>query len=201
MDLFSDYSTNILSKDGEVYYFGKIFSDEISSKYLDCLLNTIDWKNDELILFGKKIITKRKVAWYGDEPYQYTYSHSTKKAIYWTKELFEIKLIIEKITNEKYNSCLLNLYHSGEEGMSWHCDDEKELVKHSSIASISFGADRKFVFKHKFNSITKSLILENGSLLEMKGKTQEFWLHKLPPTKKSKMLRVNLTFRKINNSF
>lgn len=198
-DFESDVKQNLLPKEGEVYYFGKIFSEEKALHYFDALLHSSKWTHDEINIFGKRIITKRKVAWYGDDNLKYTYSGNTKTALPWTVELLEIKNAIEKRSGEKFNSCLLNLYHSGEEGMGWHSDAEKELKKDGAIASISFGAERKFVFKHKENKKTISLFLENGSLLLMKGTTQTHWLHRLPPTKKIKTPRINLTFRTISN--
>ncbi len=198
MDLFnSNPISNILPNDGEVNYYGKILNEENAQHYFDRLLCNIGWDNDKAIIFGKLIITKRKVAWYGDNPFDYTYSKTTKSALPWTKELLELKNIIEKKTGETFNSCLLNLYHSGEEGMAWHSDGEKDLKKNGAIGSLSLGADRKFSFKHKVTKQTVSVILEKGSLLVMKGKTQTNWLHRLPPTKKVKSPRINLTFRTI----
>lgn len=192
-----DSKFNLLPKDGTVNYFGKIYSDEEATRYYDILRNTISWKNDEAIIFGKKIITKRKVAWYGDREFEYTYSKVTKKALPWTAELLELKNYIEEKSGETFNSCLLNLYHSGTEGMAWHSDAEKDLKKNGAIASVSFGAERKFAFKHKNSNETVSVNLEHGSLLIMKGETQTNWLHRLPPTKKVDSARVNLTFRTI----
>ncbi|PKB18783.1 alpha-ketoglutarate-dependent dioxygenase AlkB [Flavobacterium sp. 5] len=200
MNLFSDqidHTENLLPNDGTVNYYGKLFSHTEANHYLDCLLNTIEWKNDEAVIFGKHIITKRKVAWYGDNKFDYTYSNTTKQALPWTKELLELKSAIEKQTGEHFNSCLLNLYHNGNEGMAWHSDAEKDLKKNGAIASLSFGAERKFVFKHKQTKETISLILEHGSLLIMKDTTQTNWLHRLPPTKLITKPRVNLTFRTI----
>mgnify|MGYP003576239220 FL=1 len=200
MDLFNpqiDENTNLLPKDGTVNYYGKLFSREEADFYRDILLNTIEWKNDEAIIFGKLILTKRKVAWYGDQEFEYTYSNTTKKALPWTPELLRLKKIIEEKTGETFNSCLLNLYHSGEEGMAWHSDAEKDLKKNGAIGSVSFGAERKFAFKHKESRETVSMILEHGSLLVMKGETQSHWLHRLPPTKTTQKPRVNLTFRTI----
>lgn len=200
IDLFNikvDTEINLLPKDGTVNYFGKVFSSEEANRYYDILLNAIDWKNDEAIIFGKKIITKRKVAWYGDQEFDYTYSKITKKAHLWTLELLQLKKEIEETSGEIFNSCLLNLYHSGEEGMAWHSDAEKDLKKNGAIASVSFGAERKFAFKHKETKETISLNLEHGSLLIMKGTTQKHWLHRLPPTKKVNAPRINLTFRTI----
>lgn len=200
MDLFSNEpasTKNLLPRDGIVNYYGKIFSLSDANRYLTSLLSNIEWKNDEAIIFGKKIITKRKVGWYGDSGFEYTYSNTTKKALPWTKELSALKTITELTTGEQFNSCLLNLYHTGDEGMAWHSDAEKDLKKNGAIASLSFGAERKFSFKHKETKETVSVILEHGSLLVMKGTTQAHWLHRLPPTKQTSKPRVNLTFRTI----
>lgn len=196
-DFESEAEQNLLPKNGEAYYYGKIFSEKDAKYYFDTLLESIDWKHDELTIFGKKIITKRKVAWYGTPGLKYTYSKTIKTALPWTAELLKIKKIIEDKTGESYNSCLLNLYHSGEEAMGWHSDDEKDLKKNAAIASLSLGAERKFVFKHKESKESVSKILEDGSLLLMGGSTQSNWLHRLPPTKKVLQPRINLTFRTI----
>lgn len=200
MDLFNptiDNTKNWLPQDGTVNYYGKIINQIKADYYLEKLLETIEWRNDEAIIFGKKIITKRKVAWYGDKPYEYTYSNTSKYALAWTKELLELKLIIEKESGETFNSCLLNLYHSGNEGMAWHSDGEPDLKKRGAIASLTLGAERKFSFKHKASKLTISLLLEHGSLLLMTGATQENWLHRLPTSKKPCNSRINLTFRTI----
>lgn len=201
MDLFDNEIEglkNLLPKDGIVNYYGKLFTNQEANHYLDRLLNGIEWKNDQAIIYGKLIITKRKVAWYGDSDFEYTYSNNTKRALSWTKELLELKTIVEEKTGDKFNSCLLNLYHNGDEGMAWHSDAEKDLKKNGAIGSLSFGAQRKFSFKHKETKETVSLILEHGSLLVMKDTTQTHWLHRLPPTKLITKPRVNLTFRTID---
>ena len=198
MDLFSkaiNEDTNLLPHGGTVKYYGKLFSETEANRYFEVLLNTIEWKNDEAFIMGKHIITKRKVAWYGDENYSYTYSRSSKTALPWTAELLELKSIAEQKTGTMFNSCLLNLYHNGDEGMAYHSDDEKALAKNSAIASMSFGAERKFLFKHKQTKETIGTFLEHGSLLIMADETQTNWLHRLPPTKKVSRPRINLTFR------
>lgn len=198
--LFNDIpapSLNLLPQDGIVNYYGKILNAKEAVFYFQTLLDTIDWQNDKAIIFGKEIITKRKVAWYGDKNFSYTYSKIEKFALPWTKELLELKTLVEKISGENFNSCLLNLYHNGNEGMAWHSDAEKDLKKNGAIASLSLGAERKFSFKHKTNGYTKSLRLENGSLLVMKDQTQSHWLHSLPKEKKINTPRINLTFRSI----
>ncbi|APA63024.1 alpha-ketoglutarate-dependent dioxygenase AlkB family protein [Maribacter sp. 1_2014MBL_MicDiv] len=196
-DIEVDHKKNLLPRDGTVHYFGKILNEEDAIHYLNVLLNKIKWKNDEAIIFGKKIITKRKVAWYGEKPFQYTYSKTTKLALSWTAELLQLKSKVEQESGETFNSCLLNLYHDGSEGMAWHSDGEKDLKKNGAIASVSFGSERKFAFKHKETKEKVELFLEHGSLLIMKDATQTHWLHRLPPTTKSKTPRVNLTFRTI----
>lgn len=200
MDLFSSENQeqkNLLPHGGAVYYYGPLLPVHTADQYLEELLHEIEWKSDEAIIFGKHIFTKRKVAWYGDLGFEYTYSNTTKKALPWTSTLLKLKQIVEQKTGETFNSCLLNLYHNGDEGMAWHSDGEKDLKKNGAIGSMSFGAERKFSFKHKQSKETVSLILEHGSLLVMKGSTQTNWLHRLPPTKSMQRPRVNLTFRTI----
>jgi alkylated DNA repair dioxygenase AlkB len=198
MDLFSDNQiSNLLPYDGTVFYYGTVISQTEANYYFNQLYNTIEWRNDEAIVFGKHFITARKVAWYGTEEYNYSYSNTTKKALPWTNELLALKALAEQTTKATYNSCLLNLYHNGSEGMSWHSDAEKMLQKEGSIASFTFGAERKFAFKHKVTKDTTSLLLEHGSLLEMKNNTQTHWLHRLPPSRLIKAPRINLTFRTI----
>ncbi len=200
MDLFNNApaeNINLLPKDGTVFYHGKIMSSTQANHYLEYLMDSIDWKNDEAIIFGKKIITKRKVAWYGDKTFEYTYSKSTKTALPWTSELLAIKILAENTSGENYNSCLLNLYHNGDEGMAWHSDAETALKKNGAIASLSFGAERRFLFRHKQTKETVAVNLEHGSLLVMKDETQTHWLHRLPTTRSIQRPRINLTFRTV----
>jgi alkylated DNA repair dioxygenase AlkB len=199
-DLFSqlpDSSFNLLPFDGEVNYHGKLMQQAEADSFFHGLMSDIPWENDQHIIFGKRIVTKRKMAWFGDEAFAYTYSQVTRTAFPWTKALKDLKSMVEKVSGETYNSCLLNLYHVGEEGMGWHSDDEKELKKDGAIASLSFGAERKFQFKHKKTGDQVDVFLEHGSMLLMKGTVQTHWLHRLPPTKKVLKPRINLTFRTI----
>ncbi len=198
MDLFNNSSTyNLLPYDGETIYYGHLLNKEQSQTYYNILLQNTHWKNDEAIILGKRILTKRKVAWYGEAPFTYTYSNVSKLALPWTPGLLNLKQLVENKTGELFNSCLLNLYHNGSEGMTWHSDNEKDLKTDGAIASLSLGAERKFLLKHKSSKQTVSLILERGSLLVMKGTTQTHWLHSVPLTKKSTTPRINLTFRQI----
>jgi alkylated DNA repair dioxygenase AlkB len=204
MDIFNpDRTNNLLHKDGTVDYCPNVLIRNEANRYFDLLLQKIIWENDDVIIFGKHIVTKRKVAWYGDSDYLYAYSNTTKQALAWIEELLELKQIVEKLTETKFNSCLLNLYHNGNEGIGWHSDDEESLAPKSTIASLSLGAERKFSFKHKQTKQTISLVLEHGSLLIMKDNTQTNWLHSLPKSDKITSPRINLTFRtmSIENPF
>jgi alkylated DNA repair dioxygenase AlkB len=188
---------NLLPYDGVVNYIPNVYSSLESDSFFTSLLNTIQWKNDEVFIFGKHHITKRKTAWYAEDGINYTYSNSTKIALNFTKELLDLKLIAEKIAQTSFNACLLNLYHNGNEGMGWHSDNEKSIVPNSTIASFSFGAERKFSLKHRLNKQSISIQLQSGSLLLMKENTQTHWLHSLPKSKKITEARINLTFRKM----
>lgn len=199
-DLFDDLidpAENCLPSDGVVNYYGPVMSPEEADNYLKRLLEHIEWKHDEAVIFGKHIVTQRKVAWYADLPFEYTYSKISRRALPWTVELLALKARVEQLTGETFNSCLLNLYQTGNEGMAWHCDAEKDLKRNGAIASVSLGAERKFSLRHKQSKETLSIMLQQGSLLVMKGTTQTHWLHRVPPTKKVSEPRVNLTFRTI----
>lgn len=195
MDLFSTSNSNLLPFDGEAQYVGRILSTADIARYMTRLEEAIPWKHDQVTMFGKTHITQRKVAWYGDEAYRYTYSQHSRKALPWSPLLVELKALVEQHSQETFNCCLLNYYHHGTEGMGWHSDDEKELLPNGTIASLSLGTTRKFAFKHKKTKKKVDLMLENGSLLLMKGETQRHWLHALPKTKTVHRARINLTFR------
>jgi alkylated DNA repair dioxygenase AlkB len=196
MRLFSkEKSENLLPCDGVVEYYGNVLKPPNEKSYFDALYKTIEWKPDEVVIAGKRILTKRLVAWYGDSPYSYTYSGTTKQALAWTDELLQLRTLAGSLTAEVFNSCLLNLYHDGMEGVGWHSDNEDCFIKNATIASFSFGAERQFLLKHRTSKETITIQLEPGSLLAMKGETQTHWLHSLPKSVKVTQPRINLTFR------
>lgn len=199
MELFEHLPTeeNLLPYDGEVLYHGQLLDGNECKHFYKALFEKVDWYHDKSIIYGKEIITKRKVAWYGSQPFEYTYSGVTRIASDWFDELLALKQLIELYTDSMYNSCLLNLYHNGDESMSWHSDGEKELVENGSIACLSLGAERRFDFKHKTTNEKKSFQLKNGSLIEMLGETQKHWLHQIPTTTKVTSPRISLTFRQM----
>tara|TARA_R110002167_G_scaffold320377_1_gene526224 strand:- start:1899 stop:2480 length:582 start_codon:yes stop_codon:yes gene_type:complete len=185
----------VLNTDGLVEYAPDFLNPEESGAFFEALANEIDWQQDQLIIFGKHITTKRKVSWYGDQDYEYIYSKHKKTAKAWTSSLISIKNQLQTYTGEQFNSCLLNYYLDGSEGMGWHSDNEAMMKQHATIASISLGATRTFLFRHKHSKEQHAIELENGSLLLMKGQTQDYWKHQLPVRKRIKMPRINLTFR------
>ncbi len=188
-------SQNILPYDGEVYY-GKCIWDKLKAENLFLEMQQhLHWQHDELMMFGKKITTNRKVAWYGDKTYTYTYSRTTKTALLWHPLLLPIRGKTETVSNASFNACLCNFYHHGNEGMTWHSDNDKEFGLNPTIASLSFGAERTFSFRHKITKEVISIILESGSILLMKSNTQSHWVHALPKSAKIKDPRINLTFR------
>jgi alkylated DNA repair dioxygenase AlkB len=187
----------VINKDGVAIYRPGVLPIDAADRYLDELQKGISWEQDVIHLFGKTFITHRRVAWFGDEPYEYKYSKIGRVAKPWTNVLKQIKEIVELSCDESFNSCLLNLYRDGNEGMGWHADNEKELKRNGTIASVSLGAERKFSFKHNASREVVNLNLENGSALLMRGEIQQFWKHSLPKSKKISNPRVNLTFRNI----
>jgi len=187
----------ILAKDGRAEYINHFYDAEVSDSLFTNVLGSLTWESDQIFMFGRLVTTARKVAWVGDPDCLYTYSGVQKIPQVWTKELLQMKHKLEQLTGHTYNSCLLNLYHTGDEGMGWHSDNQKDLDSTTPIASVSLGARRKFAFRHKQDKTTSSIFLEHGSLLIMHPPIQEHWHHSLLKTKTITSPRINLTFRKI----
>lgn len=198
MSLFTPLeTTNLLPLNGEVYYLQQILNSNKAFFYFNFLYDNLNWKPDEATIYGKQIYTKRKIAWFADTESTFSYSGAMRKSANWTPELLIIKEIVEAKSNFKFNSCLLNLYHSGLEGMSWHSDKTKEFGKNTTIATLSLGAERRFDFIHTKTKEKISIALENNSLLIMTGDTQVNWLHQIPTTTKITKPRISLTFRQL----
>ncbi len=199
MDLFDDASgpLSLLEPPDEAFYFGPRLNRSEADDYMQRLRSALNWSPDELVIYGQKRQTRRLIAWHADRDYAYGYSNTKRIARPWSEDLLELKAWVEDETQETYNACLLNYYPEGDVGMAWHSDAERELKKHGAIASLSLGAARRFLFRHKRSRETRELVLEHGSLLLMRGTTQENWLHSLPATQKATGPRINLTFRTI----
>jgi alkylated DNA repair dioxygenase AlkB len=190
----NSHTDNLLPHDGYIIYIPN-FILATTSLYLDQLLNEVAWKHDKLTLYGKKIITKRQVAFEGEAQISYTYSKQQKIASPWSDVVLKLKQKLEKELNTKFNGCLLNLYATGEIGMAWHSDNEPELESEGIISSLSFGATRTFQLKHKESGHIIDIQIENGSLLIMDMESQKHWLHQLKKEPRIKEPRINLTFR------
>lgn len=183
--------------DADVVFFPQIFSAADSAQWLAALLAETPWKQDYMEIQGRAVPLPRLTAWYGDRAQPYTYSTITLRPKTWTPTLRAIKTTVEALTQHRYTSVLLNLYRDGQDSVSWHSDNETELGQLPVIASVSFGATRRFSLKHKFRKdlARVDLDLTPGSLLLMAGPTQKYWLHQVPKTRKPVGQRVNLTFR------
>jgi alkylated DNA repair dioxygenase AlkB len=195
MSLFPVSNNNLLPTDGVLRYISQfltlIESDELFRK----LHNELNWQPDVIKMYGKEIITARKVIWMSQNNLPYTYSGTLKQGIPFTEEIAFLKNKLEQYTNTKFNACLLNFYQNGKQAMGWHSDNESSIVPNSTIASISLGAERDFYFKHKQSNQKVSVFLENGSLCLMENQIQQYWLHQLPVRTKVLAPRINLTFR------
>lgn len=189
----------IESKNLKIKYFEHYFNAKECQYYFQELLDKTSWNDPNSISWGRIKPYKRGVAWYGDEKKVYSYSGITVKPFPWNSVLIEIKNKIEKAFTVEYNSVLLNDYVTGDIGMGWHSDDEKELGYNPIIGSVSFGAERDFHLKHKTEKDLEKIkiVLKNGSFLVMYGSTQRYWQHHIPARKRIKERRINLTFRRI----
>lgn len=191
-----DNKKKIKIKDGELYYDRFFFSNIEANKYFNLLKKEIQWRQDNIKIFGKIYPQPRLTALYANNNKSYSYSNIKMQPITFTPTLFDIKSKIEKRLNSQFTSCLLNLYRNGLDSNGWHADNEKELGLNPVIASLSLGAERVFHMKHRNDKKEKLKInLTNGSLLVMRGKTQHHWLHQIPKTRKKVEERINLTFR------
>jgi alkylated DNA repair dioxygenase AlkB len=195
----TSFRETIVHHDGDVVLYRHFFGDQRSDRYLTTLLTEITWRQDQIRIFDRLIPLPRLTAWYGNPGQVYTYSGIQMNPRPWTPTLLDIKSRIEALAEVEFNSVLLNLYRCGRDSVAWHSDDEPELGQNPIIGSVSFGAPRRFSFKHKFDKTQKPIQVElpHGSFLLMRGATQHYWVHQIPKTKKPISQRINLTFRTI----
>jgi alkylated DNA repair dioxygenase AlkB len=186
-------------KDANVLYLEQFYNSETSNILFNTLRKEIQWQQDDIKLFGKTYKQPRLTALYAENEKPYSYSNITMYPESFFKELEQIKSDVEEMIAHKFTTCLANLYRTGNDSNGWHSDNEKELGHNPVIASLSLGATRSFQLKHKTDSSLRfNIELPSGSLLIMKGTTQEFWKHQIPKTKKHVGERINLTFRTIH---
>lgn len=166
--------------------------------FFDALLEQTDWEERTIRIFGKRVLQPRLVAWYGDPAATYTYSGEKFEPLPWFQELTDLKNRVESLTKESFNSALLNLYRDGNDSMGAHRDNEPELGRNPMIASVSLGQTRRIIFRQVANR--KHIVqkdLNGGSLLVMRGETQNAWKHEIPKQRSIEAPRINITFRKI----
>lgn len=183
-----------------LYLLKEDFLDTHTLNLENVLTNSLLWNTYEIKIFGKKILSPRLTAWYGDEQCVMKYSGLTFYPIPFTKELLYIKSEIENLTQHKFNCVLANLYRDGNDSMGWHADDEKETGINPVMASYSLGTERVFQLKHNISKERIDIPLKNNSLLVMAGEMQHYWKHQIPKSKKVNQLRINLTFRYIEKN-
>ncbi len=196
--LFGSDPVRIIEEYGKVIYYPKFFDAEKSDIYLKKLIEDINWKQEPIWMFGKQVMQPRLTALYGNPQIPYGYSGIEMKTQNWSNLLLEIKHAISLVSEVEFTHVLLNYYRDGKDSMGWHRDNEKVLGLNPEIASVSFGVIRVFQFRrYDAKNIKKSIQLEHGSLLLMKGVTQHHWEHQLPKRSGVNEGRINLTFRKI----
>jgi alkylated DNA repair dioxygenase AlkB len=190
-----DNLTRLLN--GEYIFVKDFIPQKEADAILDYLTNQIKWKQGNIRMFGKNIAIPRLTAWYGDQGMNYNYSGINNDPTPWTSELQGLKAKVELAANTSFNSVLLNQYRDGNDSVSWHADNEKELGENPIIGSVNLGATRVFKLKHNITKEVKKINLTHGSLLVMGGKMQHYWKHAVPKTAKKIDARINLTFRLI----
>lgn len=181
--------------DGEVLFYPNFFPKVVSDQYFKTLKEQVDWKQESMNMYGRRIPFPRLTAWYGDVDKSYSFSGITLSPNPWTPELISIKSLIGPVCSVDFNSVLLNLYRNGNDSISWHTDAEKELGENPIIASANFGETRLFQLRHQKTKQKIEIPLAHGSLIVMKGPLQHFWQHQVPKTSKFVRDRINLTFR------
>lgn len=200
-DLFGEPANGPVSlhiPDGELTFYPRFLPEEQAVAAMATLLRETPWAQEHIQLYGKRYLSPRLTAWYGDPGREYSYSGISHSPLPWTLTLAGIRQRLQQIADTPFNSVLLNLYRSGADSVAWHADDEPELGRNPVIASVSLGAPRTFQLKHKTRpSEKRALVLESGSCLLMHGKTQRHWLHRLAKCPAITEPRINLTLRLI----
>ena len=181
--------------DGTCRYTPQLFDAAECDRILAVLLREAAWKQEHIRMFGRQLPMPRLTAWYGDAGKTYRYSGLLNEPLPWFSELARLRELVAGVAGTGFNSVLMNQYRDGADSMSWHTDDEPELGRNPTIASLSFGAERNFLLKHVGTSERAGFALGHGSLLIMEGPLQHHWVHRVPKTSRVVGVRVNLTFR------
>jgi alkylated DNA repair dioxygenase AlkB len=202
LDLFGATlsEVNLLPFDGIVNDFGLVLSRAEADVLYERLLTQLPWRPDVAVVNGVAIETARRALWFGNRPFRYVHSGIPRKAEPWPGNLLDdAKRLAEDLAQARFDSCVLNLYHDGSEGMAWHSDSEAAYGPHTTIASLSLGATRKFAFMHKRTRERRDIMLRHGQFLVMHGETQKHWMHAVIKTTKITVPRISLTFRRFSS--
>jgi len=195
MDLFSADAglQPLLIEDGELALLAQLPLPLSNAEVFARLLLETAWRQESVVVYGKRHPQPRLTAWYGEAGYAYSGLRLAPMPM--TPLLELLRSAVEAATGQRYNSVLLNYYRDGADSMGMHSDDEPELGSAPAIASLSYGATRSFILRHKRHKRTLKLDLEDGNLLLMAGAMQKNWLHGINKTSRQTGARVNLTFR------
>jgi alkylated DNA repair dioxygenase AlkB len=200
MDLFADQNNTLEAipiEDGELYFMPRLPLAQDPDTVMRRLADETPWRAESITLYGKSMLQPRLSAWHGEAGARYTYSGTTFEPQPFTPLQLDIKRAVEEATGRRFNSVLLNYYRDGHDSMGFHSDDERELGRNPAIASVSFGAARTFILKHKKLPKTVKVALGGGSLLLMAGALQHHWRHGINKEKAPCGPRISLTFRQI----
>ena len=188
---------NLIPYDGQLFYWPQFYPREQADSYFQMLYQSLAWQQESLFIYGRRLPVPRLMAWYGEPEAHYRYSGVDHPPLPWTPELQTLRLDMQSVCGQSFNSVLANLYRDGRDSMGCHADDEKELGANPVIASLSFGDCRLLRFRHPASGCKLDVELASGDLLVMAGELQHHWRHELPKTRQAKQPRINLTFRNI----
>lgn len=187
----------MLPFDGSAVVYRNFLEADRAEEVFRCLINETPWEQRDIVVFGKQHREPRLSAWHSEPHISYAYSGILRAPQPWTPLLNELRQACELLSGAVFNAVLVNLYRDGNDGVGWHADNEASNGREPTIASLSFGASRRFDFRHRQTKQTIRVQLDAGSLLVMSGLSQHFWTHQLPRTKRVKEPRINLTFRRV----
>lgn len=189
----------LLPRDGSALLVPGFVPAAEADALFDRIGNELPWEETSLPMFGREVREPRLSAWIADPGVVYGYSGRRRTVHPWSMDLAALRRRCTDHCGIEFNGVLANLYRSGQDYMGWHADDEASLGPEPVIASLSFGAERRFDLRHRETGETASCMLSHGSLLIMSGLSQTQWKHRLPRATRTHSARVNLTFRWIVN--
>lgn len=195
--LSTRHAEDLVTMDGTLSIIKAFYQRQQADRLFQQLTAEIDWQQEQLFIYGRRVTVPRLMSWHGDPGMHYRYSRIDHPPKPWTETLFRIKADLQQFCNSRFNSVMANMYRNGQDSMGCHADNEAELGSEPVIASISLGESRILRFRHNHNGQTLDVELRHGDMLLMSGTLQQYWKHELPKTGRPKSARINLTYRKI----